>query len=159
MKKKAEIGVGGIIVLVIAAIVLVPLVLWGGYYVFAYLFLPVHATTAQIDSAHQIIDKVNDPNNAIYNYEWFKQQKANIDATEKQIENMKQQLSDFKDTYGDSSGWSQDDKAEYNRISQVLIGQKNMYAQMVDDYNARASMADRNIFIDKLPMHVDKILW
>ena len=121
--------------------------------------LPAKTVTAQIDSAGQIIEKTYDAENAIYNYEWFKQQEADIRATEQQIRNMKGALDEYKDMYGDPKNWDYQTKQDYNSQNTKLTGQKNYYNELVEDYNARASMANRNVFQDKLPLHIDKIIW
>jgi len=115
--------------------------------------------TTQIDSAGDVIEKTYDADNAIYNYEWFKQQYADIQAAEKMITNTKVIRDDYKDMYGDPKEWDWQTKQDYNSINTKYMGQINNYETLVEDYNARASMANRNVFQDKLPLHVDKILW
>ena len=114
---------------------------------------------AQIDSAGRIIDKTYDAENAIYNYEWFKTQYEKILAAEKQINNTAQQVTEFKEMYGDPKEWEWSIQEEYSRLSATFLGQKNHYEQLVAEYNARSQMANRNIFQDKLPFNVDKKIW
>ena len=145
----------GIISLIVVVFVVVGVAGWG---LQAALLGPKTVTT-QIDSAGQVIEKTYDADNAIYNYEWFKQQYADIQAAEKIITNTKVILDDYKDMYGDPKEWDWQTKQDYNSINTKYLGQKNHYETLVEDYNARASMANRNVFQDKLPLHVDKILW
>lgn len=122
--------------------------------------LPVKTVTTQIDSASGIIDMTYDADNAVYNYEWFKTQYEQINALEKQIRISEQEVIDHKELYGeDANTWSFGTKDEYSRLKSISSGQKMQYENLIADYNARSKMANRNIFIDKLPLHVDKILW
>ena len=141
--------------LIIVIIFVVSAVGWG----LKAAFLGPKTVTTQIDNAGKIIEKTYDADNAIYNYEWFKQQEADIRATEKQVRNMKAALDEYKEMYGDPKDWDWQTKQDYSSQNTKYIGQKNFCDTLVEDYNARAEMANRNIFQDKLPLHVDKILW
>ena len=145
----------GVISLIVVVFVIIGVAGWG----LKAALLPAKTVTTQIDSAEQIIEKTYDADNAIYNYEWFKQQEADIRATEQQIRNMKSALDEYKDMYGDPKDWDYQTKQDYNSQSTKCTGQKNYYNELVEDYNARASMANRNVFQDKLPIHIDKIIW
>lgn len=145
----------GIISLIVVAIVIIGVAGWG----LKAAFLGPKTVTTQISSAGDVIEKTYDADNAIYNYEWFKQQYADIQAAEKIISNTAEIRNDYINMYGDPKDWDWQTKADYNSINTKYLGQKNHYETLVEDYNARASMANRNVFQDKLPLHVDKILW
>jgi hypothetical protein len=145
----------GIISLIVVAFVVIGVAGWG----LQAAFLGPKTVTTQISSAGDVIEKTYDADNAIYNYEWFKQQHADIQAAEKMITNTKVIRDDYKDMYGDPKEWDWQTKQNYNSINTKYMGQINNYETLVEDYNARASMANRNVFQDKLPLHVDKILW
>lgn len=145
----------GIISLIVVAIVIISVAGWG----LKAAFLGPKTVTTQISSAGDVIEKTYDADNAIYNYEWFKQQYADIQAAEKIISNTAEIRNDYISMYGDPKNWDWQTKADYNSINTKYLGQKNHYEILVEDYNARASMANRNVFQDKLPLHVDKILW
>ena len=83
---------------VVATIVFVALV-FGGSLVYHFWLAP-HIALKQVDSAHEIVDKTYDSSNAIYNYEWFKNQYEDILAQEKQIDNTFAQVEDFKSMLG-----------------------------------------------------------
>jgi hypothetical protein len=123
------------------------------------LLLPVFTVTSQIDSAGDIIDKTYDADNAIYNYEWFKYRYEEIEATEIQISNTKQSMDSYRELYGNASDWDWQAKKDYNSLSTVYLGQQNYYETIVAEYNARSKMANREIFSDKLPLSVDKMVW
>ena len=121
--------------------------------------LPLLTATKQIDSAGQIIDKTYDAENAIYNYEWFKSQYEDIQATERIIANTKAQMDSYKELYGNASSWDWQTKQDYNSLQSKFLGQQNYYEDLVAKYNARSKMANRAVFKDELPFFVDKILW
>lgn len=146
-----------ITVAIIALMLLIALI--SGGWVLKAVLLPAKTVTTQIDSAGNIIDKTYDANNAIYNYEWFKTQYEDIQATERIISNTKTEMDAYKEMYGNVSGWDWQTKQDYNSLQKKYLGQQNYYEDLVAEYNARSNMANREIFKDKLPLHVDKVLW
>jgi len=146
-----------ITVAIIAFMLLIALI--GGGWVLKAVLLPAKTVTTQIDSASNIIDKTYDADNAIYNYEWFKTQYEDIQATERIIGNTKTEMDAYKEMYGNVSGWDWQTKQDYNSLQKKYLGQQNYYEDLVAEYNARSNMANREIFKDKLPLHVDKVLW
>lgn len=138
--------------------ILVAIILIGGGLVFKFWLAPT-IFLAQVDSAHEIIDKTYDADNALYNYEWFKSQYEKIDAAEKQIDNTHMEVDDYKDMYGDPTEWDWQTKQDYSQLRTTFLGQKNHYESLVADYNARSKMANRNIFQNGLPFDVDKKIW
>ena len=142
----------------IVAVMLVVVLVAGGWALKSGM-LPFLTVTSQIDSAGDVIEKTYDADNAIYNYEWFKQRYEDIQATETKISNTKANMRDYRDLYGNASEWDWQTKQGYNSLNTVYLGQQNYYEEIVADYNARSKMANREIFKDKLPLHVDKMLW
>lgn len=145
----------------ISIIIIVGLILAvvAGAWMLKVVLLPVQTVTTQIDSAGNVITKTYDADNAIYNYEWFKQQYEDIQATERIISNTGIQMEEYKDLYGNASEWDWQTKQDYNSLQSKFLGQQNFYEDLVAEYNARSQMANREIFKDKLPLHVDKVLW
>lgn len=142
----------------IMIVVLLVAMIAGGW-AFKALILPAKTVTTQIDSAGNIIDITYDAENAIYNYEWFKTQYEDIQATERIIGNTKVEMDAYKELYGNASGWDWQTKQDYNSLQGKYLGQQNFYEDLVAEYNARSKMANREIFKDKLPLHVDAVLW
>lgn len=119
---------------------------------------PVNTATQLINTAYDAQAKVLNADNAIYNYEWFKQKYQDIEASKKQIVNAKQAVTDFRTYAGPRSEWTFEDKTEDSRLNAVALGNENFLATLVADYNARASMATRNIFEDSvLPSYIDAL--
>lgn len=121
--------------------------------------LATKTTTDQYSSAMDISEIVNDADNAIYNYEWFEFQYAEITATEKKIRTAQTAVQEHKDMFGPAIDWSPTTQTTYSRLKTNEIGLVNHYDSSVEEYNARAKLKTRSIFKNKLPFHVDKILW
>ncbi len=118
------------------------------------------ATVAQnlIDTAYDANQQVINADNAIYNYEWFKQQYQNIEASKQQLSNSRRTLAAFEASAGERSTWSFEDKGEHSRLTTIVLGQENNLETQIANYNARASMATRNIFEDNvLPTYIDAL--
>jgi hypothetical protein len=80
--------------------------------------------------------------NMIYNYEWFKQQYADIQANDAQQAAFQDQLS------------TTTRPAEQERLRGVIAGLQSKRATMVATYNARAQMITRDIFRADAPKTV-----
>ena len=95
----------------------------------------------------EIIRKTLDSTNVIQNYEWFKQQYRDILANEVQLRNADAALDNFKASAGDRSTWKFEDRTEFNRLSMVALALQNSRASMIAEYNAKANMQNRSIFM------------
>ena len=93
--------------------------------------LPWTAYKAEVTSAEGVIDRTYNPDNAIYNYEWFKRQEKKIHSTERQIDNTVQQQKDFLALYGNVSSWDWQTKENYAQLTMTLNGQRNYYSDLV----------------------------
>lgn len=119
---------------------------------------PVNTATKLIDTAYEAQDKILNADNAIYNYEWFKQQYQDIEASKKQLVNARVSYEAFTESAGVRSTWTFEDKTEDARLRTVVLGLENNLQSQIADYNARASMATRNIFEDSLlPSFIDAL--
>ena len=136
----------GIIFIVIGVL----LMLTGGILFSKILFFPVNTINKQIETAYGIQNKTINAENAIYNYEWFKQQYQDIQTTKAQLDNASIAVDLFKKEAGDRNNWTFEDKNEASRLESIKLGLKNNLEKTINDYNARASMANRKIFEDKL---------
>lgn len=112
--------------------------------------MPFHAAGNAVQTGHDVIDKTINADNAIYNYEWFKQQKQDIEVAKQQYQNALQAEDAFKASAGPRSEWTWEDKQEAARLSSITLGLKQQIIQRTEDYNARAAMANRDIFRDGL---------
>lgn len=123
------------------------------------LFFPVNTASKLIDTAYDAQDKVLNAENAIYNYEWFKQKYQDIEATKRQYSAASKNYDAYVDMLGsDRSTWGFEDKNEVARLNSVQLGLQTNLESQIGDYNARASMATRNIFEDSvLPSYIDAL--
>lgn len=138
---------------IILSCILVPMFIFGLWAVGALLgvlSLPFHAVDAGIETAHGVIDETLNAENAIYNYEWFKQQAQDIEALEGKIAIAEQSVISFEAVAGPRTDWTFEDKNEDARLRSVSQGLRSQYETLIADYNARASMANRSIFADGL---------
>jgi hypothetical protein len=132
-----------------------------GYFVLGYTLvalnivaLPLFKLGSKVQMNYGVIEKTYNPDNAIYNYEWFKQKYEDIQANKTKINNAQLTLDNFELSSGSRDKWTFEDKNEDARLQTIVLGLKNHQEDLVADYNARAKMANRNIFSDKLPMFV-----
>lgn len=139
-----------------AKIVGILLLVVGGSFIMRAVLFPVHTASKLIETGYDTVDKTLTADNAIYNYEWFKQQKEDIDATSKKLDIATKAVETFKVEAGARDSWTFEDKNESARLSAVAQGIEGSLKDMIATYNARAKMANRNIFQDGiLPNYLD----
>jgi hypothetical protein len=109
--------------------------------------LPFHAASATVDTAHGIIDKTLNADNALYNYEHFydlyndaKKQVVNIRAAQAAIEQMK------RDYGADMTQWSKSQQEDYSLQQSNIQGYVQMYNSIVSRYNSDSEKANRALF-------------
>ena len=112
--------------------------------------LPIHGAGNLVQTGHDVIDKTINADNALYNYEYFKQTYEDIKALENKVKISERQIEDMKGTYGNTSNWGFETNQEYARLQAVKQGQMSQLEDVVATYNARSKMANRNIFKDGL---------
>jgi hypothetical protein len=142
---KTFLMVAGIVIAVGAVGILLKVVLF-----------PVSTLEKEINTAYDAQSRVLNADNAIYNYEWFKQQYEDIEAAKRQLDNARESYGAFvKDLPVEQTF---QDKQEKARLNSVVLGAENRIEQLIADYNARAKMATRNIFINSvLPSYIDAL--
>lgn len=123
-------------------------IIWGIGLALNVVSLPFHAASNTVQMGHDVIDKTLNADNAIYNYEWFKQQYQDIQVAKQQYAVAVETENAFKESAGPRSEWTFEDKTEAARLASVTLGLKQQIIQRTEDYNARAKMASRNIFED-----------
>ena len=120
--------------------------------------LPLHSAQNSVQTARDLIDETINADNAIYNYEWFKQQKEDIDALGRKYNNAADSYDFYVSTIDGAKTF--EDKTEIARLNTVKLGIKNQLEQAIANYNARAKMANRSIFQDSLvPDYLDTLLF
>jgi predicted transcriptional regulator len=119
---------------------------------------PFRTAGNMVNLAQDASDKTLTADNAIYNYEWFKRQYQEIEAAKKQLVNARVSYDSFKASAGARTEWTFEDKNEDSRLRAVVLGIENNLQSKITEYNARTSMATRNIFEDSvLPSFIDAL--
>lgn len=113
------------------------------------LFFPAHVADKVIDTATGIVDETLNAGNAIYNYEYFKQQYQSFVAINEKITQAEQAVVNYqKNLPSNRDKWSKADRDELSRLQTVADSLKYQRADIVADYNAKSQMANRAIFKD-----------
>lgn len=99
-------------------------------------------TIGIVSQPGRVLAKTLDADNVIYNYEWFRQQYQDVLAMDAKIA-----VQDAAATAATGD--------EKTRVFSIVAGLKTKRAQMVADYNARGSMANRSIFTAGLPQQIN----
>lgn len=140
--------------LVLVAVVLVAFLVLN---IVSYVWMPFLPWMEERDAGEEAIEQTYDTEQAIQNYEWFRQQYNDIEAQRAIIENNYDELDRFYETYGeDPDEWSRSTKERHSRIQQRITGNQNMLESMVGDYNARSQQANNELFKCHLPYQVDE---
>lgn len=125
-------------------------------FVLKLILFPVHTANKLIETGYETVDKTLNADNAIYNYEWFKQQKESIDATNKKLQIADEAVMSFEQVAGVHKDWTFEDKNEDARLRSISQGIESQLKDMIATYNARTKMANRAIFQDGiLPNFID----
>lgn len=112
----------------------------------------------QQQAADRITKKTSSAEYAMQQYEWFKQQRQDIDAMKRKIQNQRRQIKDFKETH-DMQDLSYTQQRQYNRMTNRLLGYRNQYESYVADYNARMNQKYRAQYNNSLPLEMEKKFW
>lgn len=99
----------------------------------------------------RVVQKTFDADNMIYNYEWFRQQYADIQAMDQKIAASSASLASFEASAGPRTGWASSDRNRWDFLNSQVLGLTNQRTTMVATYNGRASQANRSIFMAGLP--------
>lgn len=117
----------------------------------------LHLVLYPANQAVKVYEKTLDADNMIYNYEYFKKQYQDVLAVDKKIINAKLELDSFVNLTT-RQNWDFQDKQEYARLTTNVTGLKNVKTEMVAEYNARANMVNRKIFMGKdIPAQISDI--
>jgi len=120
-------------------------------------FFPINTVDRSIDTAYEVVDKTMNSENAIQNYEWFKEQEAYIRQCYKNEEIAKEEWEQFLSTLPeDRSQWTRDDKQEEASLRNSYYALQKLTNKAIEDYNARSSMVNRAIFKDNLPSNITR---
>lgn len=119
---------------------------------FNLITIPWLKFTSQVQMNRDIVAKTYNADNALYNYHWFKEKAAAIEALKTTISQSETAVKAFEESAGARSSWTFEDKDEHARLGAVAHGQQFQYNSLVGEYNAHMKEADRSIFAEELPL-------
>lgn len=118
---------------------------------------PVNTLEESIDTAYEVVDKTMTAENAIYNYEWFIDQEASIRACITNETIAKEEYDLYLEMLPeDRTTWTSDDKREESSLRNSYYALQKLTNLQMEDYNAKSSMVNRNVFKDNLPSNIDR---
>lgn len=127
--------------------------------VIGYVVLPLFALGAVLSALGvfsgvasapaRVVNRTLETDNIIYNYEWFKRQYQQIGAVTAQEADAQVAVEAFRKDAGPRKDWDFNTSAEYNRLNAVSMGLHNQRLNYVAEYNARARMANRSLFMGR----------
>lgn len=97
-------------------------------------------------SGMAIAQKTMDADNVIYNYEWFKRRYEDVGAIDEKIKAAEAQEARYIERLGDRDQ-SYAETTEAARLGSVTAGLQMQRADLVAEYNAKARMVNRKIFM------------
>lgn len=112
----------------------------------------------QVGAANELTRETSTADYAQRQYEWFTQQRQDIEAMQRKIENQRTQIKDFKETRN-ISDLSYSEQQQYNRMTNRLLGYRNQYETYVADYNARMNQSYRAQYNNSLPLEMEDKFW
>lgn len=128
---------------------------WTARRVFTHVMLPLFALgilgtvlgfiTLPFRSAAGIAERTLNADNVLYNYEWFKSTYQEVQAAAIQRDNAEAAYQRFVKDAGPRP-WDYPTSTEAGRLQAVVLGLANQRQNLVAQYNARAQMANRDIF-------------
>lgn len=132
------------------AICLILFLLLGGGALVKLVILPAYMANKAADAAYGVVDKTLDPNNVIFNYEYFKTQYEAFNSINTKIQVADAQYNNFLKTLpNDKEKWAKSDRDELSRLQTIADGLRFQRADIVADYNAKSKMINRAIFKDR----------
>lgn len=125
--------------------------------VISFVWFPFLPWFEERDAGQEVVEQTYDAEQAIQNYEWFRQQHNDIEAQRNIIDNNYDELDRFYSTYGENPDeWGRTAQERHSRIQQRITGNQNALEQMVAEYNARSEQANNALFKCHLPYQVDE---
>lgn len=143
----------------ITGIFILILLVFGGIGV-KTIFFPINTATQSINTAYEVVDKTMNGDNAIANYEWFKEQEAYIRQCLKNEDIAKTEYDQYIATLPtEREKWDRRDKDEEASLRNSYYALQKLTNKAMEDYNARANMTNRAVFKDNLPSNITRALY
>ena len=141
---------------VLITIIALILLLFGGLIGKIILF-PLNTANKSADTAYEVVDRTMTGDNAIANYEWFKEQEAYIRQCYKNEVIANEEYENFiKMLPENREKWDRQDKQEEASLRNSYYALQKLTNKAIEQYNAKSSMVNRNIFKDNLPSNITR---
>ena len=115
--------------------------------------LPITKLESQVKLNQGVIQKTYSTEYCLANYEWFKDTNQDIIQSDGQIQNKEDQLKSFEESAGVRTGWTFEDKQQYNRLTSEISGLKNYRLDLVGQYNSKTEQLNR-VACKEMPLFV-----
>lgn len=102
--------------------------------------------TLPFRAASGVAERTFNADNMIHNYEWFKRQYQDVQAMDRKIGISSLAVEGFEKSAGEREKWQFEDRQEWARLNNVLLGLRGQREKMIAEYNARTQMANRDLF-------------
>ena len=135
------IGVGAVILLVLLGI--------------SYLFFPTLVFTESREAGAETVEQTYDADQAIQQYEEFRELYNEIEEERAQLENNEQAVERFKSDYGDPADYDRSTRQDYERLQQRVVASEQQLESLIAEYNAETQKANAELFKCNLPYQVD----
>lgn len=130
--QRGQVTVGG----VVAGLVILVLLFVGSWAMWGY--------SVASRTATGVVERTMDADNVLYNYEWFKERYQQIKAADSQIATAKAAVTKLEATPKDERDFRFSERLGQQEVA--LQGLRNNRDEQIATFNARARMANRNIF-------------
>jgi len=111
---------------------------------------PVHVLDKTAETGYGIVDKTLNADNVLFNYEQFHDLYQGAKQQAVNITNSKNQISTFKETYGeDASKYTKDVRNDLSFQQQNLEGYLLQYQKIVSEFNSNSQKLNRELFKSK----------
>lgn len=107
------------------------------------------AWNTAVNSGKGVIEKTVDPDNIIFNYEYFHDQYNSYLKLQSNALQAENAIKDFVNLAGERKNWTSDDRMEYQMLQTRLIGIINQINECASKYNSASSKLNVKIFKDR----------
>lgn len=114
----------------------------------------VTTATTVATAPGRVIQQTLQTDNIIHNYEWFRQQYADVQSMDAKISTVRESIAAFEASAGDRSSWAASDRSRWDFLQSQLVGLSNQRTTMVAAYNGNASKLNRSVFLAGLPSFI-----
>ena len=137
-------------------IVVILILVFGGLAI-KVVFFPLNTIEKSVDTAYEVVKETMTGENAIANYEWFKEQEAYIRQCLKNEQIAQEEYDLYMNMLPtDRADWDRQDKDEEASLRNSLFALQKLTNKAMEDYNSHSNMGNRAIFKDNLPSNITR---